>query len=98
MAEGNSDLWHFIFDDEDGSWTWQRISAAGVEVAHSAYSFRSFNVCVVDAELAGFASNTAARRRLRRSELAHDARARGARSAEESRRSFEHRRRARHIA
>src|SRR5689334_17075288 len=100
MAYGNSDFWHFIFDDQDGSWTWQRVSpSSGEEVARSAFSFRSFNVCVADAELAGFVKSTNPPRRIRTSELGHGTRGRTAHAREESRlRSVERRRRPRHAA
>jgi hypothetical protein len=62
------DVWHFVFDDEDGTWTWRRISSAGEETASSAFSFRSFNVCVADAERSGYAHDCTPFRRVRASE------------------------------
>ena len=99
MTHRDSDLWHFIFDDQDGSWTWQRVSSNGEEVARSPFSFRSFNVCVADAELAGFVNNTSAPRRVRTSELTHGLRGRSAHAMGESHpRPAERRRRPRHAA
>ena len=69
MTRGDTDIWHFVCDDHDGSWTWRRVSPGGDEVAHSSYSFQSFNVCVADAEHAGFVNNTTGVRRVRTSEL-----------------------------
>ena len=100
MADGDKDLWHFVFDDQDGSWTWQRVSpASGEEVARSSFSFRSFNVCVADAELAGFVKNVNSPRRMRTSDLAHGARGRSAHARDDGRlRAAERRRRPRHAA
>ena len=69
MSKGEMDLWHFVCDDDDNSWKWRRMSPDGEEVAHSSYSFQSFNACVSDAELAGFVNTTSALRRVRASEL-----------------------------
>jgi hypothetical protein len=60
-----NDLWHFICDDADGTWTWRRVSASGEFIAASALSFQSFNVCVADAELAGYVSTGSPVRRVR---------------------------------
>lgn len=65
----DSDVWHFVCDDHDGSWRWRRLAPSGEEIAQSSYTFRSFNVCVADAELAGFINNTGSIRRVRTSEL-----------------------------
>ena len=51
---GDVNLWHFQWDDADETWTWRQVSAGGDVVAESAFSFRSFNVCVADAERAGY--------------------------------------------
>jgi hypothetical protein len=69
MTKEDADVWHFVCDDHEGFWTWRRLSPSGEEIAHSSYTFRSFNVCVADAELAGFVNNTSAIRRVRTSEL-----------------------------
>jgi hypothetical protein len=65
----HADAWHFVWDERDGFWTWKRLSAAGEERAKSLYTFASFNVCVADAERAGFVNDTATIRRVRASEL-----------------------------
>lgn len=69
---GQTDLegWHFVWNDADGTWTWQRTSPEGETLAASAFSFRSFNVCVADAELAGYVADAVPVRRLRASDLA----------------------------
>lgn len=69
MPPGDLDLWHFVCDDRDGSWTWRRVAPDGDLVAQSLYTFQSFNVCVADAERAGFLNDTAALRRVRASKL-----------------------------
>ena len=63
------DVWHFICDDTDHTWTWRRVSADGELVATADFSFKSFNVCVADAKRAGYLSNVTPYRRIRSSEL-----------------------------
>ena len=63
------DVWHFICDDADHTWTWRRVSADGEHVGASDFSFKSFNVCVADATRAGYLSNVTPYRRIRSSEL-----------------------------
>src|SRR5688500_2060684 len=36
------DVWHFVFDDLDGTWTWRKVSSIGEKIAGSDFSFRSF--------------------------------------------------------
>jgi hypothetical protein len=50
----NTDVWHFVCDERNRFWIWKRVSADGQELAVSAYTFASFNVCVLDAERAGY--------------------------------------------
>ena len=54
MARSDSDLWHFIFNDRDGTWCWRRVAVTGDVIAESQFRFQSFNVCVADAERAGY--------------------------------------------
>jgi hypothetical protein len=96
MAKEDLDVWHFVCDDHEGSWTWRRLSPAGEEVARSSFSFRSFNVCVADAELAGFVNNTAGVRRVRTSELHPGSTGKAADAQTLSSRAPERRRRPRH--
>ena len=63
------DIWHFIYDDLDGSWMWQRRSTDGELLAKSDFTFRSVNVCCADAERAGYLSRLAPSRRVRAAEL-----------------------------
>ena len=51
---GDVNLWQFLWDDADATWTWRQLAPTGEVVAESAFSFRSFNVCVADAERAGY--------------------------------------------
>jgi len=51
-------------DERNNFWTWKRVSADGHKVAESSYTFASFNVCVLDAERAGY-SDTGSVRRVR---------------------------------
>ena len=69
MAATSLDVWHFICDDSDGTWTWRKVSSDGDEIAASDFSFKSFNVCVADAKRVGYLSNVTPYRRLRSSEL-----------------------------
>ena len=64
------DVWHFICDDADHTWTWRRMSPDGEHVSASDFCFKSFNVCVTDAKRAGYLSNVTPYRRIRSSELA----------------------------
>jgi hypothetical protein len=64
LIASDTDLWHFLCDEQKGLWTWKRVSLTGQEVASSAFSFASFNVCVADAERAGFVHNTGNVRRV----------------------------------
>ena len=63
------DVWHFICDDTDGTWTWRKMSSDGEQIAASDFSFKSFNVCAADAERAGYLSHVTPYRRIRSSEL-----------------------------
>ncbi len=76
----SSDLWHFICEDSDGTWTWRRMSGAGELIATSDFSFMSFNVCCADAERAGYLSRVTPFRRLRASELIAESLTRSRRS------------------
>ena len=76
----SSDLWHFICEDNDGTWTWRRMSAAGELMAESDFSFKSFNVCCADAERAGYLIRVTPFRRLRASELVAESLTRSRRS------------------
>jgi len=51
------DVWHFIYNDAERTWTWRRSSPAGDTIAASAFSFQSYNVCLADAERAGYVSD-----------------------------------------
>ena len=67
------DAWHFVWHEKERVWSWKRTSATGDEVTQqSLYTFASFNVCVADAERAGFVNNTRTVRRVRTSELPPD--------------------------
>ena len=61
----NSDLWHFIHNDSDGSWKWKRMSPDGTLVAESPYSFCAFNACVADAGREGLVKDAWSLRRVR---------------------------------
>jgi hypothetical protein len=65
VQPSDSDIWHFIYDEPTGQWSWARVAFDGEEVAESAYTFASFRVCVADAERAGFDPSTTVVRRLR---------------------------------
>jgi len=65
VTASKTDVWHFVCDERKGLWSWKRVAADGDEVARAPYSFASFNVCVADAERAGFINNTAGVRRVR---------------------------------
>ena len=69
---GDVNLWHFIWDDTDGTWTWRQVSSTGEAVAESAFTFRSFNVCVADAERAGYVRDSMPVRRVPASSAAAD--------------------------
>lgn len=84
MIASKTDVWHFVCDEREGLWTWKCLSADGEEVAKSPYSFASFNVCVADAERAGFINNTASVRRIW--DPARDTPAESSRSSAERRR------------
>ena len=73
------DLWHFVYDDRTGEWSWRRLSATGEELAASPYAFASLRVCVADAEGAGFNPDTMLVRRMRASDLDESAQAHGER-------------------
>ncbi|MGZ8267138.1 MAG: hypothetical protein ACXW20_06465, partial [Burkholderiales bacterium] len=60
----DSDLWYFICDEPTGSWIWKRNAASGEKRQRSSFSFHSFNVCVADAERAGFVNSRPALRRV----------------------------------
>ncbi|MGZ8268290.1 MAG: hypothetical protein ACXW20_11815, partial [Burkholderiales bacterium] len=65
MAGSDSDLWYFICDESTGSWIWKRIAASGEERQRSSFSlFIPLNVCVADAERAGFVNSRPALRRV----------------------------------
>lgn len=64
LTASKTDVWHFVCDERKALWTWKRVSADGEPVAQSPYSFASFNVCVADAERAGFVNDTASIRRV----------------------------------
>ena len=76
----STDLWHFICEDNDDSWTWRRVSSTGDLVSESDFSFKSFNVCCADAERAGYQSRVTPFRRLRASELVAESLTRARRS------------------
>ena len=95
MTSGALDVWHFVCDDDDSSWTWQRHSPSGEELDRSLYSFRSFNVCVADAQRAGFHNHETALRRVRASELGPLQRDSGGEGHVASTRTVERRRRPR---
>src|SRR5688572_22165653 len=57
-------LWHFILNDGDGTWTWRQVSASGELIAESPFSFRSYNVCVADAQRAGYVRDQEPVRRI----------------------------------
>ena len=64
-----ADAWHFVYDEKDCLWSWRRLSrTTGEECERSAYSFASYNVCIADAERAGFIPKPA-NMRLRASEF-----------------------------
>jgi hypothetical protein len=76
------DVWHFIFDDNNGTWTWRRVNADGEELAASDFTFQSFTVCVADAGRAGYLQNVTPHRRMRQGEeRPTQARRTGARAA-----------------
>ena len=59
---GEVNLWHFIWNDGDGTWTWRQVSASGELIAKSPFNFQSYNVCVADAERAGYVHDQPVRR------------------------------------
>src|SRR4051812_46692167 len=95
MTARASDGWHFVCDDTDNSWTWQRHSPSGEEVDRSLYTFHSFNVCVADAQRAGFHNHETALRRVRTSELEPSHRDSGSEGRPDGTRTAERRRRPR---
>src|SRR4051794_20823238 len=75
MNDPAIDVWHFVYDDKAGTWTWQRTSPNGEPMAMSAFSFQSFNGCLADAERSGYIGTSGAARRVRAADLASDLRA-----------------------
>jgi hypothetical protein len=69
MTKTTMDVWHFVWDESEETWTWQRVSPTGQALAESPYAFRSFNACVADAARAGYDDKATPSRRVRSSEL-----------------------------